>query len=281
MKHLIPFLFLLLTACATNSINHMEHTLKDGTAKFCFIGDLGDGSETQTKVAHALKDESCHSIHMVGDLIYPSGIRSVDDPTLEKKFMRYYRPITQSGQGPKLNLVLGNHDHQGDVKAWMDLAKQEPSVVFPHPYYLQNWNGLCIAHLDSNYYKLLTDFFKGQSQISWMKSNEEYMKNQCHTTVALTHHPYKSRGPNHFDAKGYMKEFHEENIVGKYHFLISGHEHILSDEGTVKGTRLLISGAGGRREPDEDYGYLVMEVDVEKGSLTNLRHYFRRVNLLK
>ncbi len=123
----------------------MEHTLKDGTAKFCFIGDMGVATELQGKVAQMLKDESCHSIHMVGDLIYPSGIRSVDDPLLESKFLRYYRPIAQSGHGPKLNLIMGNHDYKGNVKTWQDLSKQESYVVHPHPYFLQNWNGLCGA----------------------------------------------------------------------------------------------------------------------------------------
>lgn len=275
--------FLVFSSCATKGIKPKpeEKTLKDGKVKFCFVGDMGAGNELQGRVAEELKEESCHSIHMLGDLIYPKGISSVDDPDLELKFLKYYLPLTQSGHSPSLNLILGNHDHQGNVKAWAELSRKEPSIHFPGPYYLQNWSGLCLVHLDSNYFKLLTSFWRAQEEIFWLKSIRNYLDDQCSTTIALTHHPYKSRGPKHFNATGWMKDFHEEHIIGKFDYLISGHEHILSDEGTVQGTRLLISGAGGRAEPNEAAGLLVFEAEVEKGKIKDLMYAFRSVQLKK
>lgn len=280
MKALTLFLLIFASACASKgTVPYLEEkTVRDGVMKFCFLGDMGVGNELQGQVAKALDEEVCDSIHMLGDLIYPKGIRSVDDPDLEKRFLKYYLPLTRKGKGPTLNLILGNHDHQGNVEAWHELSRKEPSIHFPNPYYLQNWGGLCLVHLESNYFKLLTSFWSAQREISWLKSIREYLDNQCSTTMALTHHPYKSRGPHHFDAKGWMKDFQEEYVIGQFDYLISGHEHILSDEGMLNGTRMLISGAGGRSEPNEAAGFLVFEAQVSQGRIRKLEYHFRTIN---
>lgn len=238
---------------------------------------MGMGNETQKLVAEALKKERCHSIHMLGDLIYPSGIKSVNDIELQEKFLKYYLPITEEGHNPSLNLILGNHDHEGNPKAWEEVAKKYPKINYPSPYYLQNWSGLCLAHLESDYYQLLTDFFRAQGQQNWLTDQQKELKEKCAVTVALTHHPYKSQGPHHGNAKGRMKRFHEKYIIGKFDYLVSGHEHILSDEGTIDGTHLYISGAGGNFTEGEDVGFLVFEVSREMGKMKKLKPYFRRV----
>lgn len=264
---------LLLVGCASATKNRMSFVLPAGESKFCFVGDMGMGDEVQEKVARALEKENCRSLHFVGDLVYPNGIDSIDDPLLEEHFLKFYRNI----KAP-ISLILGNHDHRKNEDAWPMLPKRDPKYVMPDFYYLQNWSGLCLVHLDTNYYKLLKDLFKGLAQSNWLGQQQEYMKDNCTVKVALTHHPYKSRGPHHFNARGSMKDFLENHIRGKFDYLISGHEHILSDEGEQEGTRLLITGAGGNRTKGEAFGYLVMHVETRDGRVIKSSYSFKKVD---
>jgi predicted phosphodiesterase len=272
MKALIIFLF-LLTSCATTNLGPEEKALPEGESKFCFVGDMGLASGVQEQVSLLLEKENCHSLHFVGDLIYPSGIKSVKDRQLQSHFHKYYKAL----KGP-IQLILGNHDHRGTPEAWLELAKKDPRYVFPHYYYLQNWGGLCLTHLDTNFYKLFKDYFKGEVQKGWLEKHADYLNQNCTTTVALTHHPYLSRGTKHGNAKGLVKFFHEKHIIGRFDYLISGHEHILSDEGERKGTRLFITGAGGNFTKGEDAGYLVFNVNAKEGKITNITHEWRRIS---
>jgi tartrate-resistant acid phosphatase type 5 len=278
MKLSILLFIFVLSACATK-VPLQKRTLPDGKAKFCFIGDMGLGNNVQAMVAEALEKESCHSIHFLGDLIYPSGISSVTDPVLEDRFLKFYRPLTKTGHHPPMNLILGNHDYRGNAQSWLDLAQQHSKINFPHYYYIQNWNGLCLVHLDSNFYKLFYYTFKAMGQSSWLSSNMEYLNEQCRVKVALAHHPHKNPGPRHGDSSGYMRFFYKRHIMGKFDYLITGHEHILADQGTEDGTHMLISGAGGHFTKGHDVGYLVMEVDIDNGVIQNHRHYFRRFTI--
>ena len=64
--------------------------------------------------------------------------------------------------------------------------------------------------------------------------------------------------------------------IGKMDFLITGHDHNLSDEGSYNGTRLLISGAAAEFKPalrttyqrtyqeNNKLGFIILNVDAKK-----------------
>lgn len=256
MKALILILALLLVSCSHKKWIYKKN-LPETTTKLCFIGDVGVDSKTQEKVSEALKNEGCHWVHFLGDLVYPNGITSPKDPQFHQKFWKYYQEL------PQMFLILGNHDYRQDYHHWTKLSEKHPNLFFPNPYYLIKDKNICIVHLDTNYYKLFIHFAQASKQTSWLENLHPKMQS-CKVKIALTHAPFKSRGKKHGEATGLVKDFLQEQIIGKFDYLISGHEHILSDEGVLKGTRMIISGAGGTPDLGEAAGYYVMEVETGK-----------------
>lgn len=246
---LFPLLLLIL-GCSQENFTLSRHVPTD-EIKICFIGDTGTGSKIQEMVADRLNSENCDTTHFLGDIIYPKGLSTVNDREFQDKFHHFYKNLV-----PKY-LVMGNHDHRKSIGVWMDLARKYPDIIFPHPNYLLKLNNLCMVHLDSNYYKLFLKFGTGFRQHLWLGGLEDELKS-CSKKVVIAHHPYKSSGKHHGDSTGLMKWFYEANVIGKFDALIAGHEHILSDEGTSDGTRLLVSGGGGNPQKGEPAGYLVM-----------------------
>lgn len=266
---LFPLLLLFL-GCSHENFTFSKQIPKE-EIKICLIGDTGTGSTTQQKVAKELLKENCDTTHFLGDIIYPKGLSAVNDSDFNDKFYNFYKDL-----GPKY-LIMGNHDHRRSIGVWMEIARKYPDVIFPHPYYFLKLNSLCMLHLDTNYYKLFLKFGTGFRQHLWLRSLDEDLKS-CPKKVVIAHHPYESRGKHHGPSTGLMKWFHEANIIGKFDALIAGHEHILSDEGSVEGTRLLISGGGGNPQKGEPAGYLVMYWN-EKTS--EMKFEFRKISTSK
>lgn len=260
MRILPLILLFFVVSC---SKGHTIRTTSTKTElKLCFLGDTGKGNDIQKRVARELDKEKCDSIHFLGDLIYPKGLSGLNDPELKTKFLDIYSPLTAKDKNPKLYVLMGNHDYRGFITPWLELSSQNPNVVFPYPYYLVIDQKLCMVYLDTNLMKLVSEWGNGMEQVSWMGSIEEELKN-CKLRIALSHHPYKSRGTHHGPATGLVKWFLELYVLGHFDYLISGHDHILSDEGEVEKTRLLISGAGAEPDKGEAPGYLVMKVDLQ------------------
>lgn len=259
MKYLILFTLFILSSCSSGVIQK-KAALNQGKVKLCFIGDTGQNSPTQRQVAKALLKENCHAIYILGDIIYPSGLSSDKDPQFKTKFLDYYEKIAQSGHRPKIHILLGNHDYRGDPDVWKDLSKSYPFIVAPARYYFQAFGDICIASLDTDPHKYFFQFIRAMSQNSWLDDVHEKLQS-CDLKIALAHHPYLSSGKDHGNATGRIKNFLEENVIGKFDYFIAGHEHIMSYEGEVKGTKLFISGAAGT--PDKGYlpGYLTIETD--------------------
>jgi tartrate-resistant acid phosphatase type 5 len=272
MNKLYSLLFLfLLFSCATAPRQVFTQKIPAESLKLCFIGDTGTRDQAQQDVASMLEKEKCHSIHFVGDIIYSDGLKNRHDKQFQKKFWNYYAKTTEIDHKPNLNIILGNHDHEGSVNAWVELSQKHPKVFFPSPWYLIEMNNICMVHLDTEYYRFYTNYLMRSNEKSWLKSIKKDLK-RCDIKIAVGHHPYNSRGKKHSMSTGTMRTSLEETVIGKFDYYISGHEHILSDEGEVKGTRLLISGAGGRQDENEG-GYLVME--IKNNTVT---YQFRKVS---
>ena len=78
----------------------------------------------------------------------------------------------------------------------------------------------------------------------------------------------------HGDADSDDKDFLEEHVIGRFDAYFSGHDHDLSDEGEVDGTRLIVSGAAGKLRPldaePRDYaisalGYVTLTIKRDNG----------------
>lgn len=216
--------------------------------KFCLLGDLGRNTAHQKAMAEALDREDCHRIFFLGDLVYPSGIDSVNDPGLQSKFLDYYLPLLEKNPDLYINLVLGNHDHKGDPAAWRDVAKRHEGFFFPYYYYMIDYGGLCMVAMDTSFYYYTKMVAEAGEQSTWLLKLQPRLK-ECEVKVALTHHPLKGdsyAGSMDWNgATGGLKAFLEGSVIGKFDLHITGHVHVLVDDGKDEGTRMLISGTGG------------------------------------
>lgn len=229
--------------------------------KLCFIGDTGQDSETQKLAALALAEEACHSVYVLGDVIYPSGLIDKDDPQAEHKFFKHYRPVHERDNKPLFHIILGNHDYRGSPDAWVEIAKTNPMVYAPSRYYFEEFKGVCIASLDTNLPRFFFEYPRQLGQKSWLDDFDERLKKYCPVKIALGHHPYLNSGPHHGHTKGTVKTFLEDYVIGTFDYYLAGHEHDLSYEGKSKGTELYVSGAGGNPNKGRLPGYITMDIE--------------------
>jgi hypothetical protein len=88
MKLLIQ-LILVLTITTISADGHLGSSEKTKLEDlvFCFVGDTGELTDTQSLVAKSLAQSDCSMIWHTGDIIYPSGIEDANDPEFNNKFL--------------------------------------------------------------------------------------------------------------------------------------------------------------------------------------------------
>jgi hypothetical protein len=246
-----PLSLLLILGVSCSSPQYPKIQTSPGQITFCVVGDVGNGSLVQRMVAESMEESGCEKLVLLGDLIYPHGIDSETDKILEERFLRPYRKFSS------IYVVLGNHDYDGNAGAWRDLAKINRRIIHPGNYFRERINHICLFFLDTNFRASTEGLF--EEETSWLKKETS----DCGYLVAFTHHPYISSGRRHGPATEKLKLFFEKFIVGKFQFIFSGHEHILSDEGMTGGTRQIISGAGGKHDLGSFPGYTVFTLDLK------------------
>ena len=234
---LVQILFLLVLALPVFS--EEINVTQDST--FCFVGDTGHVNEIQKNVADALADSECNAIWHTGDIIYPDGISSKDDPRFITNFLRPFNKMFN--KKIPFFLTLGNHDYKKEPKSYLEIAKNNSLIVYPNNYYSNKYGKLCIFSLDTTIFDKLYLFYKRREQKSWLRKIKEDMTSSCELSIAVAHHPLFSSGDRK-NATPQLSRFLETDIFGTFDLYIAGHNHVLADEGERRGTRQLISGTG-------------------------------------
>ncbi|WP_227996106.1 metallophosphoesterase [Nocardia australiensis] len=295
----------------------------DRSVRVLVTGDAGTGTRAQWAVADAMRDahgRQPFSLALgLGDNIYESGPNSGIDVQFADKFEN-----PNAGLDFPWLMVLGNHDnssiyggdggwllrgnneveyHAHSPRWWMPsryysvrIPEQRPVVEF----FVLDINPLAsyIPPLFDPYWSVDGQFMNEQR--AWL--DQSIAQSPAPWKVACTHHPYLNNGP-HGDAGRYeglpieplngvhAKRFFDDHVVGKCHFILSGHDHslqVLEPTPESKGTRQIISGAAAKTvgaEPRlnpggsgnaalyENYhelGFMVMELTA---STVDLRAY--------
>ena len=234
---LVQILFLLVLALPVFS--EEINVTQDST--FCFVGDTGHVNEIQKNVADALADSECNAIWHTGDIIYPDGISSKDDPRFITNFLRPFNKVFN--KKIPFFLTLGNHDYKKEPKSYLEIAENNSLIVYPNNYYSNRYGKLCIFSLDTTIFDKLYLFYKRREQKSWLGRIKEDMASSCELSIAVAHHPLFSSGDRK-KATPQLSRFLEADIFGTFDLYIAGHNHVLADEGERRGTRQLISGTG-------------------------------------
>ena len=255
-------LLLIISISVIQSITSNESDI------YCFVGDAGEVNPTQAMVVEALAYSDCSMVWHLGD-ITQLGVQSINDPELQNSFLTPFKPFLET-EIP-FYLTVGNHDYKGDPAVYLEVAKDYPSIYHPSNFYTKQFGKLCFFALDTTIFDKLYYFYKRGSQIRWLAEEVERMKDQCEFSIAVAHHPLFSSGDRD-RANPQLAIFLENYVFGTFDIYITGHNHVLADEGDHKKTLQLISATGALPggsplETDkgkfniETPGYLKMTID--------------------
>ncbi|MDX1803199.1 MAG: metallophosphoesterase [Alcanivorax sp.] len=216
----------------------VKHARPLAGQRLCVIGDGGWGNQASKAIGRALVTLRCDQIRYLGDLVYPRGIQNLNDPLLKSRFLEPLKPALDAGI--PVYLVLGNHDWKGNAAAWLALAKQNPLIHFPNYYYVEQWPDACAFSLETTW---MEKWYYFRRQGNWLdQALDRARQHHCRFSLAFAHHPLVSSG-SHGEAGPDLKLTLNDRLFGRLDLYLSGHEHILSDEGSYQGTRQLIAGA--------------------------------------
>ena len=165
----------------------------------------------------------------------------MDDPELQESFLIPFKPFLET-EIP-FYLTVGNHDYKGDPAVYLEVAKNYSSINHPSNFYTKNFGKLCFFALDTTIFDKLYYFYKRGSQIRWLEEEVEKLKDQCDFSIAVAHHPLFSSGDRD-RANPQLAIFLENYVFGTFDIYITGHNHVLADEGDHKETLQLISATG-------------------------------------
>jgi tartrate-resistant acid phosphatase type 5 len=227
-------LLLIISIAVIQSITSNESDI------YCFVGDAGEVNPTQAMVVEALANSDCSMVWHLGD-ITQLGVQSINDPELQDSFLTPFKPFLE--KEIPFYLTVGNHDYKGDPTVYLEVAKDYPSIYHPSNFYTKQFGKLCFFALDTTIFDKLYYFYKRGSQIRWLAEEVERMKDQCEFSVAVAHHPLFSSGDRD-RANPQLAIFLENYVFGTFDIYITGHNHVLADEGDHKKTLQLISATG-------------------------------------
>lgn len=213
--------------------------IDDDELRIFLVGDWGTGEEGQAIVSSAMTADAAvrkpHLSFNLGDLIYEDGVVRRDDPNL---VARVEKPAT--GIGERMYLMLGNHDHRGNVDAVIAFARDSGVVALPARYYSV---GYAFGARTADFFVLDTDVLSEDAdQLAWLAS--ALARSQADYRIVLGHHPIHSGGMH--GNNEHMERLVLPLIDGHAQLAAAGHDHDQQVLSTPGGTLLLVSGAGGK-----------------------------------
>ncbi len=211
------------------------------------------------RVAEVIKPEFIIS---TGDNFYPAGVKSILDPRWKETFEDVYH-------GPNLHrrwyVVLGNHDHGGNVKAEIDYDKNKETGRWHLP---SNYYSQVMTTTDGALVKFIfidtTPLVRGADapQLNWLA--KELADNSYDWKWVVGHHPLYSgnhRTSEQTRLKADIEQMLIDNHVDVY---LCGHDHNLQylKKGKIN---YFISGAGSEIYKSKEVKELTQYVYCKEG----------------
>lgn len=205
------------------------------------IGDTGTATESQFKVAKAIEEfcqrRLCAMGIIVGDVIYPRGVTSIDDPGFQEKFEEPYKNIPMPFQ-----IIYGNHDYLGCRECYLDYSNLSTKWQMSDKYYRILYSNV------AEFFFINSENFDNEQQI-WLE--EQIENSTMKYKLVFSHRPLVTYESDHFDDYWPQREAFKSTICNT-DYLIAGHSHVLEYIDSIQGCKLeqFISGGGGA-EPRE------------------------------
>jgi tartrate-resistant acid phosphatase type 5 len=233
-------LLLLATVASTADLPEQHLAATRGTLRMAVVGDVGIGSATVARgIATVHQQMSLDAILLVGDNIYPRGVRSVDDPK-----WKLLDPL--SALGLPIFAVLGNHDYAGSVEAQIAATGRRPEWRLPARNYILRSGVADFAMLDTTPFATGRDGGAGERKcLVCAALAAAFPSTHATWRIAVGHHPVVSSGWHGVFPRNEARRMRRLLPIlrsAQVDLYICGHDHHLE---LMSGKpALLISGAG-------------------------------------
>lgn len=203
--------------------------------KIIFVGDTGTGGSPQYEVAKAMEEycqiEICQAAFILGDVIYDSGVESVDDPQFQTKFEEPYKSLNFP-----FYIAFGNHDYLGCTTCYLEYTDKSAKWHMPDYYYVQSLGAIDVFVID-------TENFNAD-QANWLRKSLQ--TSVATWKIVAGHRPLVSYEVEKYGENWTGMSELQDLVCNKAHFYISGHAHAM-EQNSVPNCNVmqLISGGGG------------------------------------
>jgi 3',5'-cyclic AMP phosphodiesterase CpdA len=226
---------------APASVASVFRTVGASPMQFLAVGDTGDGSDNQRRLADRMATERPRLVLHTGDVAYPTGQLE----SYEKNYLDFYHAIMRS---VPFYPCPGNHDYyETGAQPYRDLHAFPASGV-PEAdrgrYYSFDWGDIHFVSLDTN--EALTDAVeRGGAMLRWLDADLE--QSRKFWRVVYFHHPPFAEGPNSGDPLSLMARRHIVPILARHAVpvVFSGHEHSYQRTHPIDGAIHFTTGGGG------------------------------------
>jgi len=215
------------------------------TLAFAAVGDTGWANATLDLVVDRMnrsgEELGFSFVLLLGDNFYRDGVESDTDPMWTTHF-------EQAFGGPDLDVpfyaALGNHDHNGNVRAQVEYTDRETRWTMPGTYYAftRPAGGGREAEffvLDSS--SLIEGRLACREQLRWLE--QKLASSTAEWKIVVSHHPLRSSGEH--GGSSVMRGHIEDLVAARgVALVLSGHDHDLELQETVRGYLQVVSGAG-------------------------------------
>lgn len=244
------------SAASSSSAGTDSGALGRGEVRFVALGDAGEGNEAQIAVGQTIatvcEERGCDFALYLGDNFYDTGVDSPQDEQFQTKFEVPYQPVDLT-----FHITLGNHDYGVIGNEWAKaahyIAYSEISEKWsiPSEYYSFQQSNAHFVSLDTN--RLFWSYEVDQ-MTQWLQADLAGLNDTW--IIMFGHHPYLSNG-EHGNAGNYeglggilgggnVQDFFEEEVCGKAHVYLSGHDHNKQWLSPQCGTEFIVSGGGSK-----------------------------------
>jgi predicted phosphodiesterase len=213
--------------------------IKTNEILFTAFGDYGHESKTFDAVVNRLNSQAkARFATLLGDLAYPKGFQSIDDPKWNQ-----FRAFSNSAH--EFYAVLGNHDWKSSksVPVILEFAKKNKKFIFPNTYHSKQMDidggyKLCMLFLDTHNLE--------KDQLRWIRTELSKCGSEKVFRLLFGHYLVHSVGKYAADVTTVNTRKKLEPIMNEFgvHAYIAGHEHQMQAF-VDKGRHYLISGSVG------------------------------------
>jgi hypothetical protein len=252
---LIVLVALVALAAAVATAQELRLPNKPGSLKFAVIGDSGEPSSGQQRVAAQMvtwrQRFSFDFVLMNGDNLYGPE-RPID---YDRKFAIPYKALLD--RGVKFYASLGNHDDSGQINYKLFNMGGQKYYTFK-------------AGLNARFFAIDSNYIDPK-QVQWL--DKELGASGSDWKIVFFHHPLYSSGATHGSADEQRRILEPVLLKHGVNVAFTGHEHFYERIGPQKGVAYFILGSSSKLRKgdlrkssltvygnDTDYAFMLVEI---------------------